>query len=267
MFAKPEINDFLDQLHRRRDSAREELGRAIAALKSELTQRGLLRSGARVKRTLTVTTEVFDRNLELMFGDLRRFCHDTNLDRGELRQAAYGRMQEMLEMSRAVANGDELKALFPSKGGLAAMVDDELTRLEQHLRARQRQFDIGMEDVPPPEGTNVTNSVHVGTNIGNIQLAGHGANQHATFNAKAIAVALDTFDTEMAKVPMDSATRTNLDADIATLRAQLKKPSLSQVLLTETGRSIRGLVEGVAAGMMTPQALAAAAALTGALGL
>jgi hypothetical protein len=68
-------------------------------------------------------------------------------------------------------------------------------------------------------------------------------------------------------VVRDEGAECRVKGDLHTIAAQLSKTSPSLVVLQEAGRSLRNIVEGVAAGLMTPGVLAAATALWIALGL
>jgi hypothetical protein len=55
--------------------------------------------------------------------------------------------------------------------------------------------------------------------------------------------------------------RTEIMADIDTIRAQLAKPSPNITIVQEAGKSVRNVLEGIAAGLLTPSISAAAFAL------
>lgn len=58
-----------------------------------------------------------------------------------------------------------------------------------------------------------------------------------------------------------------LTGDVQSIRAQLSKPLPTKSIVHEAGKSLRGIVEGIGAGVLTPGAVAAATALWSALGL
>lgn len=83
-----------------------------------------------------------------------------------------------------------------------------------------------------------------------------------------VGAALEALTSVLADLNLPKAIRQETEADIATIRAQLKKSLPSGSILTEAGKSLRAIVENVAATAVTPPALAAtAAALWQALGL
>jgi hypothetical protein len=56
-------------------------------------------------------------------------------------------------------------------------------------------------------------------------------------------------------------------ADIDTIRTQLAKPSPNIAIVHEAGKSVRNVLEGIAAGLLTPSISAAALTLWSTIGL
>src|SRR5262249_6246003 len=102
-----------------------------------------------------------------------------------------------------------------------------------------------------------------------IQHGSPGATQSVQFNLKIDEAksALAAFEAAMKTVQLSKPQSDEVMAELNTISAQLSKPSPSLVILQEAGRSLRNIVEGVAAGLMTPSVLAVAPALWSALGL
>jgi len=130
-------------------------------------------------------------------------------------------------------------------GSAGDIVRQKLREFDEHLYFTIRQFDTGFVDPQEP----ATQSVQFQMSI------------------ESVKTALDGFEAAIAAVELPSAQRDDISADILTIKAQLakKRPTLS--VLQEAGKSLRNIVEGVAAGIMTPGIVAAASALWNALGL
>jgi hypothetical protein len=75
-----------------------------------------------------------------------------------------------------------------------------------------------------------------------------------------------SFEAGLSKQSVDEDKRAAMAADIATIKAQLTKPSPSMTILREAGKSIRNMVEGVVASLLTPEFITVTAALRAALG-
>lgn len=117
-----------------------------------------------------------------------------------------------------------------------------------------------------------TNNVTMfGSQIGSLQQAGAGAAQQnsGSFDVSAFRSALDSFDEAVIKSNLDEQERAALRAEIETMRPQLSKPQPNPVVITEGLKTLRNIVEGIAAGLLTPafvQLAATAAPLVASLG-
>jgi hypothetical protein len=102
-----------------------------------------------------------------------------------------------------------------------------------------------------------------------IQNAGSHSTQTATtvVGPAHAAQALASFAETWRALPLAEDERADLDADVETLGAQLRKREPSPVILREAARTLRSLTESIAGNLVTPVAAAAALALWKALGL
>jgi hypothetical protein len=116
-------------------------------------------------------------------------------------------------------------------------------------------------------------SVHVHTQgDGPVSVLAHspGATQNVsvTLESTAIVTRLEAFAAALAPLALDPGVRQNAEAEIDTLRAQLRKAKPNGVILTEGGRTLRSIAENIIATVVAPPALvASAAALWSVLGL
>jgi hypothetical protein len=97
-----------------------------------------------------------------------------------------------------------------------------------------------------------------------------GATQNVsvTLESTTIATRLEAFAAALAPLALDPGVRLNAEAEIDTLRAQLRKAKPNGVILTEGGRTLRSIAENIIATVVAPPALiASAAALWSVLGL
>jgi hypothetical protein len=104
---------------------------------------------------------------------------------------------------------------------------------------------------------------------GNIQQGSHGASQSGDFkiSVETVTTALHKFESELSKQSLDDDKMTAIAADVATIKAQLTKPSPSMTILRESGKSLRNIIEGIGAGMLTPEFITVTAALGSVLGV
>ena len=111
-----------------------------------------------------------------------------------------------------------------------------------------------------PESSMTSNTVHVGSGavIGNMQLAGDGAQQHgtATINIGAIQKALEEFERALdADTEISAEDKGAIRAEIDTIRPQLRKQQPSPVILREVLKSLRSIVEASASGVLASLAM------------
>jgi len=264
MFAEPTINDFLDNVRWHLAKAADRAGRAVASTMGLLASKGGLNSGRAIIMIFDAVRTEFDAAIETVFGELKRTINRTHLNRGDLRQAAVSCLENFAIEMKALTNADQYRSLA------AQAVDERLTAIDRHLAFAIRQFDTGFIDPNEPERPNVNNSINIGTMTGSaIQHGSPGATQSIQFNLKIDEArsALAAFESAMQAVQLPKSQSDEVIAELKTIAAQLSKSSPSLPILQEAGRSLRNIVEGVAAGLMTPSVLAAAPALWNALGL
>jgi hypothetical protein len=116
----------------------------------------------------------------------------------------------------------------------------------------------------------MTYSISIGTmQGGQVQQGTKNSSQVAvdSFNSTDLTKAIDDLAAEFLRAPEKPTRIAEIEADIATIRAQLAKPEPSKSILQEAGSSLRKLVEGVAAETLTPGVMSAAQTLFRMLGL
>jgi hypothetical protein len=257
MFAEPTINDFLELIDWHIARATDCMLRAVNQVAGEFT--GAFHGSRRVLCSIEAALTEFEAGVDATLGELKRVITKTaRLDPHELRQAAAQRLENFAVAAKDAARVDRYRTEF--QGQLAAF--------DQYLRFALRQFDVGFLDPSEPEVPPVANSINIGTMTGSvIQQGSPGATQTVNLNIEGALAALHTFESELSKVQIDGRTMNDLAADIATIKAQLSKPSPSVGILQEAGKSLRNVVESIAAGVLTSEVVAAAIALANALGL
>lgn len=115
---------------------------------------------------------------------------------------------------------------------------------------------------------NQNNSVNVGSAT-NSQIAGPNSNQTAivSINVQSIGDSVRNFEVALEGIALDDKTRQEIQDDLATVRSQLRREKPSVSLLKSVGESLKSILEGIAAGVLTEPAITAGAALLTALGV
>ncbi|MEZ5958103.1 MAG: hypothetical protein R3C27_12940 [Hyphomonadaceae bacterium] len=263
----PTVNNYLDQVRFRAQNAEAEFETAVKSLHGSQAAKGLLRSGATIKKSLDLLAADFDRLTDELLAYLAKTLSRTELDRSEL----LGLTAQILQSSKAAFSAlirpALLRSFAPSKS-IDAVIDAGIASVGQRLTLRLQEFAFGLDDhTPTSKDFAVTNNINIGSNFGNVQQGTRDSSQTMTvsLDAGAIKVALEQFDVALAGLP--ESERAKMMPDLIALRAQASKPSLSESVVKEIGKSLRGVAEGIAGNLATPAFVTACAALWSALGI
>ena len=297
MFAEPTIDDFQANLRGHLDKATDRAKRAVRQIKSEHGARHL-NSGRTVIRTYDAVKNEFDAGVNAALGELKRAFLKTKLDHGEL--------WRVTEQYLAQFNAEFNKIIKTKTNRMRGAAALNLTPFNDDLSFKVRQFKVGKFDPLEPEVSQKaqvpeksevpqkaevpqksevpkksevpqkaevpqeSNAINMGSMTGStIQQGSPNAQQNVRFtlNINSAQMALLNFETEISKLTLSELTRTDINADLHTIRAQLSKSSPTLSIIQECGRTIRDVIEGNTAGALTPSVIAAGKALWSALGV
>lgn len=269
MFEKPTINDFLSQLRMHHDEAVDGMGRAKSKIQAHASAKGALQSGRTIILILEAMDATVERTVSKMLGELRRAADKTDLDNHELRTLTVSRIDEMTSAVISAAQWGTGGRWIRS-GSVEKTVEEREQSLRQNVLFWIRQFDVGFDSAAEPEPVgHVTNVVNARDITGAIQQGQTGLTQkaHVQINVAAAVEAVRQLENELASLEIPHAARIDIDSDLATIKAQLRKPTPGIGILQEAVRSVRNVTEGVLGGLLTPHAVTALAILSQALGL
>jgi hypothetical protein len=266
LLAEPTFDDFADCIDWHVGCAVKRAQEAVNLIRGQFAHAGRFESGARVLNSIEAARREFEAGVETVLGELKRAIIKTRLDQHELRRIAADRLTGFAEKSKVAAHvtGDQ------ATKGTQQHVREQFAAFDQYLQFALRQFDVGFLDPAEPELPPLANnSINVGTMTGSvIQQASPGASQSGDVkvNIEAVTTALRSFESELSKQSFDEGKMAAFAADVATIKAQLTKPSPSMTILHEAGKSIRNVIEGIAASLLTPEFVAVTDALSAVLG-
>lgn len=100
-----------------------------------------------------------------------------------------------------------------------------------------------------------------------VQANSPGARAQTNVRVQAVPPALDEFEQAVGLLPFSTDEVDAIKAEIETMRAQLKKPSPSSIILTECGQTMRAILENWMAAAAQPAAFTVGHALWRALGM
>jgi hypothetical protein len=159
---------------------------------------------------------------------------------------------------------------------VSSRFDDNLGRLSDEFLAPfysnlvDYLQDKGLLDIETKASAIQYNSVTMHQPIGvALQQGTTSSSQTVTFDIDVGAAvdAIGRLESELTGARLDRSVLTELQAELTTLRAQLSKASPNPSVLAEVGKSARAILEGMAAGVLTPDAITAASMLWVALGI
>ena len=237
---------------------------AVRAAQNELAARGLANSSAMIRRRLDLIRQYVVAGTDWAFSEIERYTTTPDIAR-ELHdwflKAALGRY------FYAVVDASQVRTRLVPAGALAA-AEREIEQIRESLAADLAEFQAGVwtprDPVSAPTANNVHNVVTVhGDILGGIQQAGHGAQQQSTttFDGSQVGQALEAFAAALKAAQLSDEVRQELEAEIDTIRPQLRKASPNWVIVRTAGAAILGLVTGVGANLLTPELQSLAAAL------
>jgi hypothetical protein len=266
MFAEPTEADFIVQLEEVGREAGASLGAAIGRILAENSNAGRLRSGLTVKLILREASANFDSGCNAMLRVLLQFCEGTAIDQKNLRAIAELRIRALGDV--VIYAAQQPLNLLDLGNAAQSAVDERIAEIRGMMDRRLRHFDIGMwRDRSASGGAMTSNTVNAETIIGGVQQGSHRSSMSVSntldavtigVTAKALRAALDGCD--------DNQSVRELRGDLDTIQAQLSKASPVRAILAATGKSVRAILENVVAGMLTPEAIAAATVLAASLG-
>lgn len=262
VFAEPTVEDFISRVDWHISRARDRALAEVARIRADAARRGVLSSSATIQLSLDAARKAFEAGVDDVLGELNRAIRTTKLDPNVLRDHVGQRLRQFAGDAKQAAQVGKLARLYDPRPAFAA--------LDQHLDFALRQFDVGFHNPSEPEVPPVANAINIGTMTGStIQQGSPNATQNVQFtlNVESVRTALDQLDIAIADLNLPATTLAELQADIGTIRAQLSKPSPSLPILREAGRTLRNVIEGIAASALTPTLIAVAPALWSALGL
>ena len=264
MFEKPTINDYLGRMRAETNRSLDVVRGEATAKRSLLGAKGLGTSATMVRALLELAETGFRQHLEKLLVTLRRTIDRGELDARDLRDTTVQYLQPLPQMFMD-ASSVAAVAQAINAGGVDKVVLEASAKMDEHLRLRVRQFDIGWVGPQEAAGDSFVNS---GVIIGGVQQHSHGSSiaVQVGIDLAAARQAAKALATELAQVKPEVPI-IDMRADVDTIMAQLGRSQPSSTVLREVGATLKTIAEGLVAGMLTQPALTALAALLTALGL
>ena len=244
------IGAFYERVRRHVADALRQYRDEQKAVSHEMAAKGLGNSGPHLRRRVGVLRKWMVTLTDQCFEDVTRLPGTQSMHR--MVHADF--LADQLGAFLTQAEGDVL--IFDPGPAASNAIKQEIRPIREGLEHDLRDFQAQLWR-PRFQGkaasvTNNTVNLH-GSNVGSIQQAGEGATQTATvhFNVGAVQTALDEFVAALDASSVSDEVRSAAMIEVETIRPQLKKPAPNVSIVREGLHTLRNIVEGVAAGLLT----------------
>jgi hypothetical protein len=214
---------------------------------------------------LRTAQEGFEAGVDTALGELKRARERTSLDQLDMRRIAEDELKAFASRCKKFLRADVNRKHMPRQ------VDEALARMDQRLAFKLRHFDNGLLDPSEPDAPPIVkNSIAIDTMYGGaVQQGTRSSNQTVTttFNVNEVGAVLDALEVALRGVSIEGDAQAELKAELETMRAQLKKPNPSMVILQEAGKSLKKIVEDAAIAAASPVVQGLLLSLMAALGI
>lgn len=202
-----------------------------------------LQSSGHLRTKISVLGDAMDRFAESAASDAEAIE-----SRGDASGPFYeGAITKLIQLKLRSLDDLRKKSDWAVPSALAAMLSEAETRYE-FARKKLEDHRAGFGRSQP-----ATSSVSIQAGPGSIvQANSPGASAHVNINIEAVGPALADLEAVFASASIGQQHRAEIDAQIATIRAQLTAPSPSAGVLRESGRTLRAVLENLAASAAQP---------------
>jgi hypothetical protein len=244
------IGTFNDRMRRHVADALRQYRDEQKAVSHEMAAKGLGNSGPQLRRRVEILRKWMVTLTDQCFEDVTRLPGQQSIHR--IVHADF--LADQLGGFLAQVEGDVL--IFDLGPAASNAIKQEIRSIREGLEHDLRDFQAQLWR-PRSQGkvasvTNNTVNLH-GSNVGSIQQAGEGATQTAVvhFHAGAVQEALNEFVAALNASALSDEIRSAAMIEVETIRPQLKKPAPNVSIVREGLHTLRNIVEGVAAGLLT----------------
>jgi hypothetical protein len=262
--AKPTLDTYAEWTSDHLNRSIGDIGRSTTEIAARHNAKGAYRSGATIIVTYREAHEHFEKGLKAALGELKRAGRITDIDAGELRAKTEDLLRDYAEKAKTATRPDVLRQFAGPR-----LVDERIAMFDQKLDFALKHFDAGFLDPAEPEPP-PSMSMTVGTMIGGaVQQGTVSSAQHVStsIDLQAARAAALHFGQTLAASEISQSLRSELRADLDTIKAQLGKEQPSSGVLKEAGKSLRTMTENLMANVLSGPTAAALVALWKALGV
>lgn len=260
------INDYLDLIRLRIEEHTSAFARDVGRIDGECSLNGASGGSRHFLRLAAALKKEFLSAAGDVLRALPAAHQIGGLDRNELLDLTGPRLAEMLAVMMAVTRLEKRVDSISNpefKASILSYFDECRARIPVLLRQSQ----IGFDRIWDEEGRRVTNTINAGQIIGGVQQGTASSTQHISIAIDRVIVesAIQALEKQLGDSANDAEIVATVRADVETIKAQLAKREPSRTILSEVGKTLRNVVEGVTGGLLTPAASSAILGLSAVL--
>ncbi len=221
----------------------------IKGLTNEMSANGYLHSGNHLKLRVKALKSCMQTLTDKCFEEVKFLKGQPDINRVFHAEFLYQQLTGFLKEA-------EYTVLSPPMDRTINAINESIAQIYQNLETDFNEFKAGLwrnrANTLAASVTNNTLNIQ-GSTVGAIQQAGEGSIQIApvAFNPGEIKSALDDFLTTLNSQNIQESLKNDAEADANTIMIQINKTSPSGSIIREALNSLRNIVEGVAAGVLT----------------
>jgi hypothetical protein len=246
MLKEPTVVVFSEILQFDLEQAKTRAEREVGSLIVKLHNQGQFWGSTSHKISLTeILNTHLDNTTAAIFAKMKSIAEGAPQDRPQLREVTEHALRSYLSALKVTADPSFRWQDAHSRQA----VQDTLAQLDNRMNHHLREFDAGLPiGRASSESGTVTNNVNIGTATNAVvQQAGGGSllSNNLSINRDIARDELSIFEHAATVDPALAEILDELKSYTGTIRAQLSKPTPNSNLISETGRSLRSVIEGV----------------------
>lgn len=228
----------------------ERLAEADGQLIAQYAAKGLVRSGPRLKRQAQERNQHLDELVQWCLSEVLHLQGDADRNWNEHSHSIRGGLATYMSATRSSV----VSGAVPFGPSVVQAIEVILDKADAGAFAELDDFGAGVWRPKSARETSVTNNSVTITNstVGSIQQAGDGAVQQSADaqNIGSIRRALEAFERAVAEAQISEHIRSEIQHEVETLVPQMRKAAPSAVIVRESLKTLRNIVEGTAGGVL-----------------
>ncbi len=257
MLTKATIDDFKKQITFSQSQALKDVEQGFSSIMAKNSAKGCLRSGATIKAMGRLASSRIDKFSDETIATALEFSSQLNLPLADMVciiRNAIEQLKRKYVTSQPVLTLDVSIEHLSVPQHILKLLDDAVERANM----RCKKVELGLRQSKEPNGISVShNTLNVEQMHGHIQQGSHSifTISSSPINHAELSKAIQEFETKLQSLISQDSTHklTDIQTDIETIKLQLNKPEPSEIIINETIKSLKNIIEGGLGGVLANQ--------------